>query len=240
MSTHPVWVVARNQAMRSGLPMIGGYWAIMAVIYAFILTLAVALAEPDVSIWATSGGSAPKYFMAAIGIMMTAVFLQVYIGQGVTRRHFALGASAYLAAVAVVYALVMTLGYTIEHAIYAANDLLARQTDPYPVLSIGDGFGTFLEETCVGVIYLLAGWLTGSWFYRFGVWAIALLPVAVLPIAATEMAFDSLWLGFGLNNALGIDPPSSVGVPVTAACAAVVWAANYALLRGIAIKKVSG
>jgi hypothetical protein len=240
MTTNPAWIVARAQLRRTGLPMIAGYWAIMLPVYAIILALVIPLGDPRTSIWATSGGSAPKYFLAAMGVMITTVFLPIYVGNGVTRRHFALGATAYLAVLAVIFAVPMVLGYGVEHAVYSANDLLALQTDPYPVRSVGDGFETFLEEFCVGGVYVLGGWLVGSCFYRYGVWAIASLPVALVPVAVAEMGFNSLWLGHGLDNVLGIDPRSWIGIPIAVACGAALWIANYALVRGMAIKKVSG
>lgn len=241
MSTHPAWTVARTQ-LRAGLPMIAAYWAIMISIYAVIIAIIVIWGDTDVSIWATSGGSAPKYFLLALGIMITNLFLPIYVGNGVTRRHFTLGASAYVVGVAAIYAVVMALGYGVEYSIYAADDLIASQDQPYPVQSFRAGLTVLVAEAFVGLVYLCVGWFVGSAFYRLGVvWGIALAPLAALPVVAAEMGFDALWAGYGLNRAFGIErPPLAVGVLIAAAGVAVAWAANYALIRAVAIKKVSG
>ncbi|MFC0530866.1 hypothetical protein [Phytohabitans kaempferiae] len=234
-------IVARAQ-FRAGLPMVAYYWAIMFAVYALIMTVVLTVADTEVSIWATSGGSAPKYFLLAVGVMLTTVYLPMYIGNGVTRRDFALGASICIVAVAVVYAVTMTLGFAIEYAIYSAGDLFGGLEDPYPVRSLGDGMITLVEELLVGTVYLCCGWLLGTFFYRFGALVgIALIPVSVVPAVVTETMFDSLWLGLGINEGLGLEPPAlPVGVLVAVASIAVAWLVNFALVRAVSIKKVSG
>jgi hypothetical protein len=241
MTTSTASVVTRAQ-LRAGLPMVAGYWAIMLPIYAAIVTLVVTVGDTDVSIWATSGGSAPKYFLLAVGVMMTTAYLPIYVGNGVTRRDFAYGASLYILAIAAVYAVLMTLGFVFEYALYSSADLMAGLTDPYPVRSVGDGLATLVAELFVGIVYLCAGWLMGTCFYRFGNWwGIGLIPVTILPAAVTEVGFDALWLGYLINNGLGIEPPRlAVGVLVAVASIAVTWFVNFALIRAVAIKKVSG
>ncbi len=108
MTTNTASIVSRTQ-LRSSLPMVAGYWAIMIPIYTVIITVIVTVGDTDVSIWATSGGSAPKYFLLAVGVMLTTAHLPVYVGNGVTRRDFAYGASLYILAVAGVYAVFMTI-----------------------------------------------------------------------------------------------------------------------------------
>ncbi|GAA4675327.1 hypothetical protein [Phytohabitans rumicis] len=241
MSTHPAWTVARAQ-LRTALPMIAGYWAIMVSVYATIVTIVVTVGTADVSIWATSGGSAPKYFLSALGVMLTGVFLPVYVGNGVTRRHFALGATAYLVAVAAFYAVIMAVGYAVEHPIYSAEGLLSIQTDPYPVQSFGDGLATLVAEFFVGMAYLCSGWLIGSAFYRLGTWwGIALIPVSSLPAIVSEVGFNSLWAGYGINRGFGWQTPHLVvGVLIAAASIAAAWAVNFALIRNAPMRKVSG
>jgi hypothetical protein len=241
MSTHLAWTVARTH-LRAGLPMITSYWAIMASVYAVIVVPVATWGTPDVSIWATSGGSAPKYFLLALGIMVTTVFLPIYVGNGVTRRHFAFGASVYVIWVAAIYAVVMAIGYVVERPLYVANDLIAGLEDPYPVQSFGDWLTVLVAEALVGLVYLCVGWFLGSAFYRLGaLWGIAVTPLAALPVVATEMGFDALGAGYGLNRAFDLEPPPlAVGVLIAAASFAVAWAANYALIRAVAINKVSG
>jgi hypothetical protein len=241
MSTYIPWIVTRAQT-RAGALMVAGYWAIMLPIYTVIVAVVVAVGDTDVSIWATSGGSAPKYFLLAIGVMLTTVYLPVYVGNGVTRRDYALGASLYVLAVAAVYAVIMTLGFAFEHALYTSADLMGGLDEPYPVQSVADGLATLVGELFVGIVYLCCAWLMGSCFYRFGNWwGIVLIPVTVLPAVFTEVGFDALWLGYGINNGLGIErPPLAVGVLIAVVSIAAAWFANFALIRAVAIKKVSG
>jgi hypothetical protein len=241
MTTNTASIVTRAQ-LRAGLPMVAGYWGIMIPIYLAIITVIVTVGDTEVSIWATSGGSAPKYFLLAVGVMLTTAYLPVYVGNGVTRRDFAYGASLYVLAVAAVYAVLMTLGFAIEYAIYTSADLMGNLTDPYPVRSVADGLDTLVAELLVGTVYLCCGWVMGTCFYRFGTWwGIGLIPVTLVPAVLTEVGFDSLWAGYGINNGLGIERPSLlVGVLIAVASIAVAWGANFALIRAVAINKVSG
>ncbi|BCB79467.1 hypothetical protein GCM10022251_72070 [Phytohabitans flavus] len=234
-------IVSRAQ-LRAALPMIAGYWGVMAVIYTVIITAVLAAGDTEVSIWATSGGSAPKYFLLAVGVMLTTVFLPAYVGNGVTRRHFVLGGSLYLLVIAAVYAVIMTLGYVVEHGIYTSADLMGGLQEPYPVLNVTDGLVALVAELCIGIVYLCCGWLMGTCFYRCGNWlGIGLIPLTVAPAIVTEIGFDALWFGHLINNGLGIErPPLAVGVLMAAACIAVAWSVNFALVRAVAIKKVSG
>ncbi|MDQ7905596.1 hypothetical protein RB614_13830 [Phytohabitans sp. ZYX-F-186] len=241
MSTYTPWIVTRTQT-RASLLMVAGYWAIMLPIYAAIVALVLAVGDVDVSIWATSGGSAPKYFLLAVGVMLATVYLPVYVGNGVTRRDFALGASLYILLAAAVYAVFMTLGFAIEYPIYSARDLMGNLTDPYPVRSMADALAMLVGQLLVGAVYLVCGWLMGTCFYRLGAWwGIVLIPLTVLPAVVTEIGFDALWLGYAINNGLGIEPPPlAVGVLMAVASIAVAWVANFVLIRTVAIKKVSG
>lgn len=241
MSVNTVWTVTRTQA-RAGVPMIAGYWGIMATIYTAIIVTVLLVGDTDVSIWATSGGSAPKYFLMVIGIMLTTAYLPVYVGNGVTRRDFARAASIYIAAVAAVYAVFMTVGYVVEYSVYSSAELLGGLKDPYPMQSVGDGLSIFVAELCVGAAYLCVGWLLGTCFYRFGTWwGIGLIPLTLVPALVTEVGFDSLWAGHGINNGLDIErPPLAIGVLMAVLSIAAAWIVNFALIRAVAINKVSG
>jgi len=241
MTLHTPLTVARVQS-RAGVPMVAGYWGIMLTIYLVIITVILAVGDTDVSIWATSGGSAPKYFLMAVGVMLTTVYLPVYVGNGVTRRDYAIGASFYVLGVAAVYAVAMMLGFVLEHAIYTSADLMGGLEEPYPVRSVGDALSTLVAEFFVGSIYLVCGWLIGSCFYRFGNWVgIALIPVVLIPALITEIGFDSLWFGHLINSGLDIERPRlAFGVLLAVVCVAVTWFVNFALIRAVGIKKVSG
>ncbi|MEJ3747205.1 hypothetical protein WEI85_28465 [Actinomycetes bacterium KLBMP 9797] len=235
------WIVART-ALRAVMPGIVSYWAIMlAVVSAILIGIAAAGGQPDISIWSTSGASAPKYFLFALGIAMIGQF-PVYIGHGLTRREFARGALLYFALLATIYGATMALGFAAERPVYVSAGLMAGLDEPYPVQSLADGFTVLVEESLVGLSYLTGGWLIGMLFYRLNSWwGIVILPFCTVPILATEMGFDSLWAGLGLNNAFDLEPPPlGVGVLIAVAAIAVMWSAIHAFVRTVPINKVSG
>lgn len=235
------WIVART-ALRGVLPAIAGYWAIMVLVVSVILTsIAFADGSPDISVWSTSGASAPKYFLFAIGVAQIGQ-LPVYIGHGVTRREFVRGALLYLGILAVIYGGTMALGYAAERPVYVAEGLMAGLEQPYPVQSVADGLTVLVEESLVGLVYVLAGWLIGTLFSRLGSWwGLVLLPFCVVPVVVAEIGFDSLWAGYGLNRAFDLEPPPlGIGVLIAVAAIAVMWGAIYALARTMPINKVSG
>ncbi|OLB74005.1 MAG: hypothetical protein AUI14_24720 [Actinobacteria bacterium 13_2_20CM_2_71_6] len=229
--THPrVRLVVRDLVAGHRL-MAGLYWAIFAVVYAglnigFGLTHGV-----NTSVWQLSGGQVPRYFLSAVGILLTMLRLPVYVAHGVTRRQVILGGSVFAVLICALWTALTLLGYGIEYAVVVPRLPL------YPV-SLGQVPGLGVVVFLLDLAYLYSGWLLGSLFYRFGVRAgILLTPVAVLPSVGAEFALNVDWNSQPLHFALGNGAPALLAsLLLGLVCVAVGAAAVYAVLRTVPIR----
>lgn len=152
---------------------------------------------------------AALWFPFSVGIA-SAVLITATVGNGATRRSFALGAIAGMAAAGLLYGTLLALGFTIEGWIYEAAG--------WPQAHIGEAMGEpeqgavfwqqgFLMTWVSSVVRVaggvVAGLLVGLNYYRFGAWrGTALLPFGLIPAL---LAQDDLvrWVGHDLGFGLG-------------------------------------
>ncbi len=165
------------------------------------------------------------------GIMVAAGYLPVVVANGVTRRAAVGGGIVAIVLLAIAGAVLTTLVFGIEHAVFAINDWSHVLTgDEMHIYDRPDQYGLILVDVLARYLtHAFAGMVVGVGLYRFGwVWgAPFILAGAVLAIVA-EYLVGSGFVGVRLGDALGLDPPP-VGVGV-AGC--VVVAAAAALLAG--------
>ena len=110
------WVLARHRLRDDalgGLMLWGGFTLVV-----FAILFVVASFRPiDVSGWEIAS-QPPRWFVAAMGVYLTAVYLPLYIAHGFTRRESARQLALAAAGTVVLLAALMTLGYAIERVVY--------------------------------------------------------------------------------------------------------------------------
>lgn len=222
-------------------PMIGGYWGIMVVVFAvggFIVQ--TSSGGTGFSMW-DYGTQSPKYFSTAVGIMLTPAFLKLMVAQGVTRRMFSVASSIFLVGAAALTALLWVLAYQMERVIYDWQGWAQAMENRHLFTSTSQVGMIFTEFFLLIVAHEAAGWLLGITFYRLGFWrGVLLLPLSVLPAAATEFLLVAQWLAGPLSR-LGYDrPPLAVAVPAVVVVTALGLYAGYLLLRPMALKPAKG
>lgn len=160
------------------------FWAVMALILAGLLVSVEIFGpwvddEGPISAWSTVGSQAPMWFLFTMGIMLSTVSLPVAVAHGITRRAFCHAAAVFAVASAVLFGLLVMLGYGVEYLTYHATGKLAELDQPFPVPTVSQALRTMLS----GLGFLLGGGAVGLCFYRLTVWrAIASLPLTVAPI----------------------------------------------------------
>ncbi len=82
-----------------------------------ILFVVASFRPIDVSGWEIAS-QPPRWFVAAMGVYLTAVYLPLYIAHGFTRRESARQLAVAAAGTVVLLAALMTLGYAIERVVY--------------------------------------------------------------------------------------------------------------------------
>ena len=221
--------------------MLGGYWLIMLVAF-FVVGIGYKLATGGMnhSMW-DYGTQSPKYFSMALGITVTPAYLNLLIAQGITRRMFSVAVSIFLTGAAAATAILWVLVYQAERALYSWQGWSQTMENPHLFTDTSQAGLIFTEFFLLVVSHEVAGWLTGVTFYRFGWWrGLLLLPLSLLPAAATEFLLVAQWLA-DLLGGIGYDrPPLTVAVPSVLVVTALGLYAGYLLLRPMALKPAKG
>jgi hypothetical protein len=214
---HPAVRVTRSM-LRAMRPALLGYFAIMMLIVAVLIVGVATLGEIRFSGWSAVTSAAFKYWLLAIGILLTAVQLRFYVSNGITRRHFWLGGSGYMLAVTAMFVVVGLIGYAIERPIYDAAGWLTRLDDPYPINSMSDAGMHVGRAFALYLAHFVAGWLIGTGYYRFGPWLGTLLILPFFGLAAlTEYLFGTEWVPAFVNGPVPYGAAVVISLALTAA-----------------------
>ncbi|MGO4694073.1 hypothetical protein AB4Z50_07305 [Paenibacillus sp. 2TAB26] len=239
---HPVLNVAQHM-MYTFRWTIFFYWVIFILIYIGVgfLMNAEAIVGPDVDgqeIWESTTIS-PRLFLLVIGILLTPASLASFVSSGVTRKHFIGGVSLVLVLFSAIFALILTIGYPVEHFIYDKKNWTLELNNPHLFSSSLELGWIFFEYFCLFFAYFGSGWLIGSGFYRFN-WKIGVLisVAALLPMMAMEAVLSSDWIGNLLQTGLEVERASLAAVIILAfAVMLCIVALNFMMLRRVSIRK---
>ncbi|HEX5541905.1 MAG TPA: hypothetical protein VFX60_10150 [Micromonospora sp.] len=218
--------------------MIGLCWAVTVLIVAIVSVSTALAGDVTESLWLNTGSTQPRYFLVAIGVMLVTLHLPVYVAHGVTRRLFMLAGAGFALAVSAAFAAATTIGFSLERAIFKWQGILDQLSHPYPVNTLGDGLRVTLSLALLGLVYLSAGGLIGSIYYRYGAWiGTLLIPAAALPVFIAEAGTGHRYLGEWLAQEIGLTGLSyQVGILVSLGSAAVVLAAMYSINRAVPLR----
>lgn len=160
------------------------FWVIMTVCVAIGMTALTLTADPSISLWLVMTGSAVKWWLGVLGILLVSLHLRQFVANGITRRDFLAGAALIGLPVAVLFAAAVPVGHGVEQMLMSVFGPLPAQ---YPTTSFGTGLREFGHVLPGAVAFLVTGVAATAGFYRFGFWGgMATLPVAVLPVAVVE------------------------------------------------------
>ncbi|MFD0960842.1 hypothetical protein [Paenibacillus chungangensis] len=157
----PVYRVARHLCA-SHMRVMLWYWIIFIVVLIVVGALlnhfGVNGGEKDML---QSTSYSPKIFLLVLGILLTSLSMPSYVTNGITRKHFAMGAILNILFLSVICAILQSAG------VYAGGWI-------YGLLSIKQEWGgtalfqSLLTSILLYVLYFTYGWLIGSSYYRFG------------------------------------------------------------------------
>ena len=139
-------------------------------------------AMPLDGLWLLVVGSAVKYWLLVIGLLLPALNLRTFVANGITRRDFTAGAALFGIAAAVGLALFVLLGHVVESAALSA----AAGPGNYVPLTAGRALGEFGRNVPAILAFGLSGWLISAAYYRFSpIIGTALLVPAMIPAGLT-------------------------------------------------------
>jgi hypothetical protein len=184
----------------------------------------------DRSMWETAGISL-RAISLTIGAVATPVLLPLLVAHGITRRAFAVAASAVGALLAGAAGLYFGAGYLVERAIYTVGDLPQTLEVPHLFDSGGQLHLIVAEYALLSLGYLAGGWVVGIGYYGYGAWrGTACLLLGLLLVAGVEYALSTQ---FNRSEAALVD--SASGLPLAAALALAVAVIGVGLVAGRAL-----
>ncbi|HZE37287.1 MAG TPA: hypothetical protein VE172_00595 [Stackebrandtia sp.] len=211
-------------------------WGALVVVVAGIIAVTATLYHPPTSSILDGSLNAPRYWGLVTGVFVTYGGLPQYVAAGLTRRRFAINAAIVSAAAAVMAGVLTTISLYVEGLFYDAQGWHHKLTQPHLFTSSDQVATALLEFTLVFGTYFFAGWMIGSAFYRWRLWAIPLAVVGYGLALATEAALGTGWIASTLNNTVGKvhgSMPLAVVVGVVAMAAMAVT--NWGLVRDVPI-----
>jgi hypothetical protein len=160
------------------------FWITMTVCVAIGMTAVTLNVDPTFSLWLLMVGSAVKWWLGVIGVLLVSMHLRQFVANGITRHDFLAGAAIFGLLTAVLFALAVPVGHGVEQLLMGLGGPLPAG---YPTTSFGTGVRELGHVLPGSVAFLVTGAAAAAGFYRFGAWGgLALLPVAALPVAAAE------------------------------------------------------
>lgn len=165
-----------------GVPIIGGGF-LLAVL---LLTATVSLVtEVRISGWEV-GTQLIRWFVGAIGVYLTGIYLPLYIAHGRTRREVAGDLAIFAALYAVFVAVLVAVGFSVERLVYR----IAGWTQGIESLHLFDAADQYhlilAEHVIVLAVWVTAGAMLGAAYYRNGGIGLALTPVALVAVMVIE------------------------------------------------------
>lgn len=210
-----------------------GLWFWSAAIVGVGTALAVVLRFADLpfSLWLLIAGSAAKYWLSVIGVLLVSSHLRQFVATGVTRRGFLAGAGLFGLIGALLFTAVVTAGHGIEQWV---QELARPLPDGYPLLSVGS---EVLHVLPPELAYLVSGAAITAGFYRFGpLRGLLLILPGVLPAAVSEGLLGRGPRGEPVTRLLPLGLAVAASLLVTALVAVIC----QRLIRDVTIRRAMG
>jgi hypothetical protein len=207
------------------------FWSTLIVGLAVGLAIAQAFADVQFSLWSMIAGSASRYWLAVIGVILVSSHLRQFVATGVTRRAFLSGAALFGLVTAVLFAVVVIAGHGLEQWVVGRAGPLSAD---YPVLSV---VSEFLHVLPNGLAFLVSGATIAAGYYRFGpLRGFLLLVPGLLPVAVSEGLLGNGEHGEPITRFLPFVLALAVSLLVTALVAAIC----HRVIRDVVIRRAMG
>ena len=215
-------------------PVLLWFTAVLVLAEVCFVTVVSAITPVKFSMWVLVVGSAARYWLMVVVIMLIAVQLRQFVANGVTRREFVVGATPCALGGAVLLAAFMPVGHGLESAVLS---LAGRQGAGYPSFSAWVGLAEFGRMLPGMLGFLVSGGLFAIVVLRYQPWiGIPLLLPAAAPLAVSAGLFDFDAYGIPVHAVV----PYSLALPISAVVTVAGAAALWWAVRDVAIRRTSG
>lgn len=235
------WLVLRHRLRIDGVAVLilgaGFFLAVTA------LTVGVSIVADGIRIsgWEV-GTHLVRWFVAGMGIYLTAVYLPLYVVHGRTRAEVARQMAVFAVLYVPLVGLVIAGGFALEGVVYGLADWPQAFDAPHLFDAPDQYHLILLEYTLLFGVWLTGGALLGAAFYRRGVIGGAMIPVAVVAVAVTENVLGPGYFGplpppLLEFVGLGLEVARPALAAATALAAAMVLAAGtWLVVRDVPIR----
>lgn len=183
-----------------------------------------------------------RWFVGAIGVYLTSVYLPLYVAHGFTRREVAVDGGLFALAYAAIVAVLITIGFALERVVYGLAGW--QQTlERTHLFDAPDQYGLILAEHLVLLaVWVAAGALLGVAFYRGGGVPLVALPVAILAVTTIEAVTGPAAFGpvpppvFERLTFLPTEAGPAVAAATAVVATAVLAAGTWWLVRDVPIR----
>lgn len=242
--SHERHLVLRHRLRVDGLgvPIIGGGFLLSVL----LLTGTVSMfTDIRISGWGV-GTQLVRWFVGAIGVYLTAIYLPLYVAHGRTRRDTAVDSALFAGIYVALVAVLVAVGFAIEGLVYRIADW-PQTLDHVHLFDAPDQYHlVLLEFAVVLAVWVAAGAMLGAGFYRHGGLGMALIPVGLAAVPVTEAGTGPGTAGpffYGspppLLDAVGLSsgPASPLAAVVTSLLVcAVLGAVTWPIVRDVPIR----
>jgi hypothetical protein len=158
---------------------------ILVVVTAIVTAIVTSVTDLDFSMWLVLAGSAAKYWLLVVGIILVAMQLRQFVVNGVTRHEFIAGAGVFALVMVLGWGVAVVLGHEVESLLL--NAFGARAAD-YPALTAGGALRELGSVLPVAAAYLVSGAAVSAGFYRFRPWTgLVVMLGGLVPAAVAEV-----------------------------------------------------
>lgn len=212
-------------------------WVVLVVVTAAVTTGLAIWSHVDYSTWNYTATQVPRWVALGLGFDVITTYLRLHVAHGRTRGDFLRQLWLYLVGLAVLVALLLTVGYVVERGVYALLGWQPRLQAVAPLFeSTDDVLGIFGGLTLMILIWTAAGVLAGAAFARHVLLGLVMIPLGLLLIAPTELLVGATGVPLFRDtvHALGLTTVAGFGIGVAAI--AVACTAIWGILRDIPIR----
>ena len=214
-------------------PILLPFAGIVVVVHAIITSIVASHGEMNFSMWLVLIGSATKYWLFVVGIMLVAMQLRQFVTNGVTRHEFLAAVGAFGLTMSASFAAAVVLGHQAESL--ALEAFGARGPD-YPTLTLGGMVAEFGHVLPVTAGYFVSGGLIAIGFYRWRAWiGLVVMLAGAIPAAAA----DGL-LGINEFGDLPHRLPYAAALAISVAATAIGAAAFHRAMSDVPIRRTAG
>jgi len=212
------------------------FWSLMIFGVAIGVGVIVTVTEPRFSLWLLVAGSAAKYWLSVVGVLLVSTHLRQFVATGVTRRAFLAGSAVFGLAAAWLFTLIVTTGHGIEQSLLTLTRHGPLPAD-YPLLSAGSAASEFFHVLPGELAFLVSGAAIAAGFYRFGpLPGLLLILPGLVPALVAELLLGRGQHGEPLTRFL----PFGLALTLSLLATALAAAMYQRKLRDVAIPRPAG